>query len=608
VTLAGEEHLRALRVAFASLQARRAAADEKGDSARRASRALLTEANRRARKIDKKYDAAVAGCANATDPAACENDARIVRDAEYAELDKWFRPQEAALDATSRAATDEYWVDAPRAYADNAHAAGLQFSDSVDGCLSRPGAWRGRAGGSPSEILPDEVYVASGKDGYLTSAAAYHENWDLPVETVATIYDLLAKIGAGAPGARRIRFLTHAHPEGMYLPVFGSGGARLDIDWLKVVGGGATAVYAQLLGVDLRSAAWRDTITFVLGQLDPNSQYFADLDLGNPSDDVRRLLAATVHRTAQINYGTAPTTVFTRRFQACAAAWQQVSQLALSGQVSTASLSAFTAAVAGVSGSIRISVPAGLMTRGDVYRRWLANARGALALGDRLDVDLVNCRAACGPDTFLDLRGCRLEPETVEEMANVLGIPPTNASGSRWYMSYPPFGQLRLTSWECRDGGGDPLRTLRTLARDTRIRDAVARLGEVIGADALPAVAGGDKVDEWERLPHAERLVCMLEVWLFVAVTVAKAGGVGGYAVLDLGVNCGSLRRESLEVFLRSLWADATAERVGFAVKRWLADDRGGTRFVPVMVEDKAPGSATTLPFELRWSEQITTG
>jgi hypothetical protein len=608
VVNAGQDHIQVLIGPFRRLHEEKAAARQELRRVTQARHALQAEATREYSKAHTEFAADVAACQGANDPAACVQAARDKRDRRIRELHDLYDPQLDALAAQAQAASERYDLEAPKTYARAAHDAGVRFAGAVDGCVPGSMTWRGRTGGAPSEILPDETYMAPGADRFIKQATSFHTAWNLNPVVVRHAYDLLAHIGAGASTKRRIRIVTHATPDVLVIPVFGTrGGSKLDDIWLRTISGGSVAIYQYLLGVDIDGPGWQGRIGDVLARLDPNAPYYTALTLNNPSQQVQTLLVAEVMAGARengsIRFPAGTTGAARSRYGECVVAWQEACRRALAGIVQQATLEAFARAVRAESTGVR---PGATPTLGgaDERRRWLADARGALDLGQRLDTDLKAGRDACDTDTAVDIRGCTLDANTLALFAELIDIPAGNVSGSQWFSSYPEF-TLGATSWECRlNPRAD--RNATKLARNSLTQAAVEELAELIHAPDLAEVAVGDKVKPWADLPRRHKLIAMLEVWLFVAGSTSVAGGkTMARVVLDLGFDCAGMGRESLEVFLRSQWANATADRVGRVRDQWLASNKGQ---VPVLVEKKQANSPTAMPFQELWSDQIITG
>ena len=598
VVNAGQDHIQVLIGPFRRLHEEKAAARHEFRRVRQARLDLGAEKSRKVSDVMNEFVADLAACRD----AACAQAAEDKKDRRIRELNDLYNPQLDALAAQAEALSERYDLEAPQTYARAAPDAGVRFAGAVDGCVPGSMTWRGRTGGAPSEILPDETYMAPGADRFIKEATSFHTAWNLNPVVVRHAYDLLARIGAGASTKRRIRLVTHANPDVLFIPVFGTrGGSKLDDSWLKTISGGAVAIYQRFLGLEeLDDPDWQDAIRNWLTQMDQNAPYYTELNLNNPSQQVQTLLVAEViagaRENGRIRFRAGTTRTFQSRFGECVVAWQEACRRALAGIVQQANLEAFARAVRAASTGFRYRAPA--LGVPDEYKLWLADARGALALGERLDTDLKAGRDACDTDTAVDIRGCTLDANTLALFAELIDIPAENVSGSRWFTAYPEF-TLGATSWECRDNPRAD-RNATKLARNSLTQAAVEELAELIHAPDLAEVAVGDTVKPWADLPKRHKLIAMLEVWLFVA-----GGRPTARVVLDLGFDCAGTGRESLEVFLRSQWANATADRVGQVRDQWLTSNKG---HVPVLLETKQANSPTALPFQELWSDQIITG
>jgi hypothetical protein len=280
----------------------------------------------------------------------------------------------------------------------------------------------------------EDISTLGGVEPFIKHATSYYTAWNLNPVVVTHAYDLLARIGAGASTKRRIRLVTHANKDFLFIPVFGTkGGSDLEDFRLKTISGGAVAIYQYLLGVKLDdpNADWQSVIGNVLAQMDPNAPYYTELTLNNPSQQVQTLLVAETmagaRENGRIRFPAGTTRAARSRYRECVVAWQEACRRALAGIVQQATLEAFARAVRAASTGFRYKAPA--LGRGAEYRQWLADTRGALALGERLDTDLKAGRDACDTDTAVDIRGCNLDANTLTLFAELIDIPAENVSG-----------------------------------------------------------------------------------------------------------------------------------------------------------------------------------
>jgi hypothetical protein len=488
---------------------------------------------------------------------------------------------------------------------DDADIAGTAFSAAIATCLPNSTPSSGRRAGAPSEVLPDKTFIAEGSDSFLNNATDFHKQWGLRPVRVRTAYDLLKRLGAGTATNKRIRLVSHASKDGLFLPVFSQrkDGSRLDKGWLTAISGGAITVYERLLGAPITERDTKKAIASILEELDHNADFFRALHLENPSDEVKRfLLAIFVVGTGQsgnVDFAGSGASDSNRRlYRRGASAWLDASQAALGNAVPTNTLDALMRAVT------EVSRRATWTEKVDLTKQWSADITGALRLGGRLDVDLAACRAACDITTFFDVRGCQLDKDTLTAFSGVLGVPGRNVSGSHQFTAYPKT-PINLVSVFCENTG--------TFAARDDVRKAVQDLAELVKATRLPRLTreGAVHPTPWEDLEPSDQLPVMLEVWESIPVVGVEAGpqgevpNVGSEVILNAHSSCREVPAGPLNLFLRSLWADAPQNKVD-KIRRQVQKTK--TVLVPVLASSKEKTAVITLPFLPSWDRKIITG
>lgn len=514
--------------------------------------------------------------------------------------------------------------------------------ESLNRCLERstgtPDLPLHRALGGPTEILPDLVYVGSkvgGVDQYIRSGQAFHEEWGLEVKGVASLVEILQDVGSPAAPSRtrpavirRLRLVFHGIPEGMYLPLLPGGHALLTARAVDAALGGDVQTMKFLIGQEVVDAEVEQDGFSDLGELlDDTADYYTALDLGSPSAEVTAFVYwVVVHAghsrkpsTTRLPRGLGETAE--KQFLADLGAMLELMVVALREPAADAgadadALAALEQDVRGALGRRAGAIPR-LDYRGikgqkvDDLRKSMRSGRAAFKPGpDRVDLGRLvrEARKKVARTAHIDVRACRIASNSIDlpaAIGRLFNVKPQNVTAPDWFQV---FGEMRgnnvnLISLECEAQAFD-----RTAGKPKIQRWLDYWAGELgLNKYGIDRGGGAERIP-WEEMPPRQQMVAVLRISgvLPTQRMLGKAPVVE--LLLDYIYDC--LNRDATEAmreWVRSLWADPSAEAVDRLVQRWKGSLGKPPHYV-MLLEERDGSGVVAFPASLEYSRHIRPG
>jgi len=106
------------------------------------------------------------------------------------------------------------------------------------------------------ENVPEMTYISSvdpsggdaRKDAFLKEATAYHTNWGLKTKSVKSMEELVTDLGKAAGPVNRIRIVSHAWENQLFLGLFDGDSPGINLNVLKAIGESEVALLTELVG------------------------------------------------------------------------------------------------------------------------------------------------------------------------------------------------------------------------------------------------------------------------------------------------------------------------------------------------------------------------
>jgi hypothetical protein len=106
------------------------------------------------------------------------------------------------------------------------------------------------------ENVPEMTYISSvdpsggdaRKDAFLKEATNYHTNWGLKIKSVKSMEELVTDLSKAAGPVNRIRIVSHAWENRLFLGLFDGDSPGIDLKALKAIGESEVALLTELVG------------------------------------------------------------------------------------------------------------------------------------------------------------------------------------------------------------------------------------------------------------------------------------------------------------------------------------------------------------------------
>ena len=328
--------------------------------------------------------------------------------------------------------------------------------------------------GEPDQV-PDLTFISTaGEQGFLNSAVRYHTTWGLAPRRVDTLAGLLGTLSRGTGSIGRLRIVSHADFDNLFMPMFPGGVSGIGEDELlafaesDIAGRRATRDARPFQATDFSGTALRLARTANPAALQP---FGLDQPGSAPAGAVAQLVeaSATLRLVRAVPQPTTAgqATLTTALNAEIAALIAQVQQPAPGDAgVTAADARALRDAI------LNVQLATATFTMDPDRVSAIGVTTAGLAAGFRANLEATRRRLSSA--SWIDLRGCRVgeRPAYLAAVATFFtgagGRP--HVSGPSLFQSYPRLG------WQQVDDAG-----VAGLAADTDVQAALAHWAVVTG-------------------------------------------------------------------------------------------------------------------------------
>lgn len=304
--------------------------------------------------------------------------------------------------------------------------------------------------GQPQNV-PEKTYIAGQQpqnDGFLQSAIAYHDAWGLSPQTVHSLQEVVNDLAGSTSTLSRIRIVTHASEDQLYMPLFTGGTSGIMEEALRSYAGGEVEGLAQTLSSEF-SIDQPDVVrTAVLNQVPGAMLQAVGVASGAaPTGIVRRFLDEAIRlgllRRLRDEADPVDKLLYDQRL--IPASELLVNRLAGEVQSQTSApqqqVQSLQTEVIQAAQTVAFNVTLGTFNQQPLGTQ---SEAAAAAVQGSFSARHTAARARFDGSSWIDIRGCQVgkTPSYLEAVGLFFGAGGTrpSVSGPDWYQSFPSLG------------------------------------------------------------------------------------------------------------------------------------------------------------------------
>jgi hypothetical protein len=306
--------------------------------------------------------------------------------------------------------------------------------------------------------VPQLTYVSGADrhgDKFLSSAIDYHKNWGLKPQSIDSMEDILDDLGKKTGGLSRIRIVTHALEDNLFMALFEGGAPGIEGATLKAIAEGEATLLNQLVGP--ATALTVDDVLKVLRRDNPDVLVPFGLASDPPTGVVQELMLRSATLLMLTKAAGDPTQIAVMK-TAITAILPDVRRRAARPKPGGAGVTAAQALALqdAIVALNSITFPAFAPTAASIAPIQEANVAFARGFSKKM----AKVRPRFSSSSWIDIRGCKVGAtpgylDAVSEFFGVAGKTP-HVSGPDWFQSFPVLSYTGIDDSNIAKAAGEP--------------------------------------------------------------------------------------------------------------------------------------------------------